>query len=126
MKSYNTLGRILYALPFIFFGISHFVKVDWFDATYTSFIPLGPFTIMLTGALLIAAGVSIITKKYIVLSTSLLAILLLIFILTIHIPHLIHEVDDTHFMFSLMLMVKDISLMGGSLLIAGTYSETAK
>lgn len=80
MKSFNTIGRILYALPFIFFGITHFIKVDWFDATFTSFIPLGPFTIMLTGVLLIAAGISIITKKYIKLSTTLLAILLLIFL----------------------------------------------
>jgi putative oxidoreductase len=126
MKNYSTIGRILYALPFIFFGVSHFVKVDWFDATYTSFIPLGPFTILLTGVMLIAAGISIITKKYIKLSTTLLAILLLIFILTIHIPHLINETDDTHFMFSLMLMVKDISLMGGSLMIAGMYSEESK
>lgn len=126
MKNYSTIGRILYALPFIFFGVTHFVKVDWFDSTFTSFIPLGPFTIMLTGVLLMAAGISIITKKYIQLSTSLLAVLLLIFIATIHIPHLINEVDDTHFMFSLMLMVKDISLMGGSLMIAGMYSENSK
>ena len=123
MKSYSTIGRILYGLPFIFFGINHFVKVDWFDSTYTSFIPLGPFTIMLTGVLLIAAGVSIITKKYIRIAATLLSVLLLIFILTIHIPHLINETDNTHFMFSLMLMVKDISLMGGSLMIAGMYSE---
>jgi putative oxidoreductase len=124
MKNLNTLGRILYALPFIFFGITHFVKVDWYDSTYTSFIPLGPFTIMLTGVLLVAAGLSILTKKYIKLSATLLAILLLVFILTIHLPHLLSETDSTHFMLSTMLMVKDISLMGGSLMIAGMADES--
>jgi uncharacterized membrane protein YkgB len=78
---------------------------------------------MLTGFLLIAAGISIITKKYIKLSASLLAVLLLIFILTIHIPHIHNETDDTHLMFSIMLMVKDISLLGGSLMIAGMAME---
>jgi putative oxidoreductase len=103
MKNLNTLGHILYALPFIFFGITHFINVEWYDSTYTSFIPLGPFTIMLTGVLLIAAGISIIIKKYVKLSATLLAILLLIFILTIHIPHLIAETDQTHLMMSTML-----------------------
>jgi putative oxidoreductase len=129
MKNYSAIGRILYALPFIFFGITHFIKVDWYDATYTSLIPLGPYTIMLTGVLLIAAGISIITKKYISLAALLLSALLLIFILTIHLPHLIQETDEMHFMMSLMLMVKDIALMGGSLMIAGMYSnqnETVK
>jgi len=124
MKNLNTLGRILYALPFIFFGVTHFIKVDWYDSTYTSFIPLGPFTIMLTGVLLIAAGLSILTKKYVRLSALLLALLLLIFILTIHIPHLLGETDSTHLMLSTMLMVKDISLLGGSLMIAGMASDS--
>lgn len=127
MKNLSTIGRILYALPFAFFGINHFIHVDWFAAEYISFIPIGPFTVMLTGVLLIAASISIITKKFMKLSTLLLSALLLIFILSIHLPHLVSEikapVDDeqsTHIILSLMLMIKDISLMGGSLVIAGT------
>ena len=49
-----------------------------------------------------------------------LAILLLIFILTIHIPHLFIDSDRTP---TLIALLKDISLMGGSLMIAGIYSE---
>jgi putative oxidoreductase len=50
----------------------------------------------------------------------LLAILLFIFIVTIHIPHLMTEADKT---VTLIALLKDISLMGGSLMIAGIYSE---
>jgi hypothetical protein len=50
----------------------------------------------------------------------LLAILLFLFIVTIHIPHLIHGTDTTA---TLIALLKDISLMGGSLMIAGMYSE---
>jgi hypothetical protein len=54
------------------------------------------------------------------LSTILLAILLFIFIITIHIPHLINGFDTTA---TVITLLKDISLMGGSLMIAGIYSE---
>jgi uncharacterized membrane protein YphA (DoxX/SURF4 family) len=49
-----------------------------------------------------------------------LAVLLFIFIVTIHIPHLIDGSDRT---ITLIALLKDISLMGGSLLVAGIYSE---
>lgn len=122
MKNYAFLGRILYAIPFILFGINHFINVEQLiDANFISFIPLGPFTIMLTGVLLIAAGISIITKKFMRLSTTLLASLLLIFIATIHIPHLINHVGNQAQ--NITTLLKDISLMGGSLMIAGLSNE---
>ena len=120
MKKISTIGRILFALPFAFFGINHFLMMDYYLGTLTSFIPKTAFVMILTGVLLIAASISIITKKLVKLSTMLLAVLLFIFIITIHIPNLIHEVDKT---VTLIALLKDISLMGGSLMIAGTYSE---
>ena len=42
----------------------------------------------LTGIMLIAASISIITKKFVKFSTLMLAVLLFMFIITIHIPHL--------------------------------------
>lgn len=49
-----------------------------------------------------------------------LAVLLFIFIVTIHIPHLLHDAEKT---ITIIALLKDISLMGGSLMIAGVYSE---
>jgi uncharacterized membrane protein len=120
MKKLRTLGRILFAIPFALFGINHFLMTDYYLGMLTSFIPLGAYTIILTGILLLAASISIITKKFVRLSTILLAILLFIFIVTIHIPHLFTEADRT---VTLIALLKDISLMGGSLMIAGFYSE---
>ncbi len=119
MKKLSTIGRILFAIPFAIFGINHFLMTDYYLGMLTSFIPLGPYTILLTGILLIAASISIITKKYVRLSTILLAVLLFIFITTIHIPHLFTDTDKTA---TLIALFKDISLMGGSLMIAGLYS----
>jgi len=86
----------------------------------TSFIPLGAYTIILTGIMLIVVSISIITKKFVKFSTLILAALLFIFIVTIHIPHLFTEADKT---ITIIALLKDISLMGGSLMIAGIYSE---
>lgn len=120
MNKITTAGRILFALPFAVFGINHFLMMDYYMGMLTSFIPRTGFIMVLTGLLLIAASISIITKKLVRLSTILLAILLFIFILTIHIPHLVNGFDTTA---TLVTMLKDISLMGGSLMIAGIYSE---
>ncbi len=123
MKNMTTIGRILYAIPFAVFGVNHFLMMDYYVGMLTSFIPLGAYTIILTGIMLIAASISILSKKYVKLSTLLLAGLLFIFIVTIHIPNLFHEADNTS---TLIALLKDISLMGGSLMIAGIYSDEEK
>ena len=63
MKKITTLGRILFAIPFALFGINHFLMMDYYLGMLTSFIPLGAYTIILTGIMLIAASISIITKN---------------------------------------------------------------
>lgn len=123
MKKMTTAGRILFAIPFAIFGINHFLMTDYYLGMLTSFIPLGAYTIILTGIMLIAASISIIFKKFVKLSTILLAILLFIFIITIHIPHLLHDTDKS---ITIIALLKDVSLMGGSLMIAGIYSEEEK
>lgn len=123
MKNISTIGRILFAIPFALFGINHFLMTDYYLGVLTSFIPLGAYTIILTGIMLIAASISIITKKFVKLSTILLAVLLFIFIVTIHIPHMFTDTDKTA---TIIALLKDISLMGGSLMIAGIYSEEEK
>ena len=120
MKNITTIGRILFAIPFALFGINHFLMTDYYLGMLTSFIPLGAYTIILTGIMLIVASISIMSKKFVVLSTIMLAILLFLFIVTIHIPHLLNESDKT---VTIIALLKDISLMGGSLMIAGIYYE---
>jgi uncharacterized membrane protein YphA (DoxX/SURF4 family) len=123
MKKITTIGRILFAVPFALFGINHFLMTDYYLGMLTSFIPLGAYTIILTGIMLIAVSISIITKKFVRLSTIILAFLLFLFIVTIHIPHLISETDRT---VTIIALLKDISLLGGSLMIAGIYSGEAE
>jgi uncharacterized membrane protein YphA (DoxX/SURF4 family) len=124
MKNITPIGRILFGLPFVIFGINHFVMMDYYLGMLTSFIPLGAYTIILTGILMIAAGISIITKKFVTQSALALAVLLFLFIITIHIPHLVKGTADQTA--TLIALLKDISLLGGSIMIAGVCSETIK
>jgi uncharacterized membrane protein len=120
MKKITTIGRILFAIPFAIFGLNHFLMTDYYLGMLTSFIPLGAYTIILTGIMMIAVSISIILKKFVKFSTIILAILLFLFIVTIHIPHLFQDADKTA---TIIALLKDISLMGGSLMIAGIFSE---
>jgi putative oxidoreductase len=120
MKKLTTIGRILFALPFLIFGVNHFLMMDYYMGMLTSFIPLGAYTIILTGILMIVTSISIMTKKFIIQSTIILASLLFLFIVTIHIPHLFDGSDRT---VTLIALLKDISLLGGSIMIAGMSIE---
>jgi uncharacterized membrane protein YphA (DoxX/SURF4 family) len=117
-KKLSLLGRILFALPFGIIGLHHFFVIDFYMGLLTSFIPGGGFTIVLTGALLVAACISIIANRYVKLSCFLLAGMLLLFIITIHIPNLFDIAENARFAF--MQLIKDTALMGGALIIAAT------
>jgi uncharacterized membrane protein YphA (DoxX/SURF4 family) len=123
MKNLVFIGRVLFAIPFAIFGINHFLMTDYYVGQLTSFVPRGAYTILLVGVLMIAASISIIVKKFVKFSTLLLALLLFVFIITIHLPHLFEDADKTA---TIIGLLKDISLMGGSLMIAGIYSENDK
>ena len=116
MKQLSTLGRILFALPFAVFGINHFVMQDFYLGMLTSFIPGGAYVIIFTGLILIAASISIILKKFVQVSSWTLAVLLFLFIVTIHIPHLFNADVETQKM-AMVAGLKDLSLLGGAILI---------
>jgi len=120
VKHLSTIGRILFALPFGILGLNHFLMYSYYVGIVSSFIPGGGFTVIITGLALIAASLSIIIKKFVKLSCLLLALLLFIFIVSIHIPMLF---DKSMATMALIELFKDTSLLGGSLLIAGIYGE---
>lgn len=113
-------GRFLFAIPFALFGINHFLMLDYYLGMLTSFIPFGAYTIILTGLLMIGISISIMTRWYVKQAAYTLAGLLLLFIMVIHLPHLFDDSDKTLVTIALL---KDISLMGGSLMIAGVCGE---
>jgi putative oxidoreductase len=122
MKHLTTAGRILFALPFGIMGLNHFLMYDYVVGIASTFIPGGGWTVIITGLALITVCISIILKKFIPFSCLLLAVLLLTFILTIHIPALF-DANPEKFNFAFFGLFTNLALMGASLFIAGIYKE---
>jgi uncharacterized membrane protein YphA (DoxX/SURF4 family) len=120
MKQLSTIGRVLFALPFGLLGLNHFFMYNYYVGIVSSFIPGGGFTVIITGLALIAASIAIAFKKFIRIACLLLALLLLIFICTIHIPGLFEPAQANT---ALIELFKDTALLGGALMIAGMYKE---
>jgi len=121
MKKLALIGRILFAIPFAIMGLNHFLMTNVFLGMMSSFIPGGAFTVLITGALLILASISIIFNKFIKVACFGLAGILFIFITTIHIPDLF----TVNWELALIELLKDTSLMGGAIVIA-VYSDSIK
>jgi uncharacterized membrane protein YphA (DoxX/SURF4 family) len=122
MKNLNYIGRIFLALPFIIFGINHFIIYDVFIGMLSSFIPNSVYLIFLAGALMIISGIAIIINKNVLFFCLILAGLLAIFILTIHIPLMIQGGENNHL--SWFAFLKDLGLLGGLLMIISSEQKT--
>ena len=115
----TTGARLLYAIPMALFGIFHFLNASQMTGMVPSFIPGGVFWVYLTGLALILAAVSILIQKQARLACLLLALMLIIFVLTIHLPGLGGE----NAQMAMPMLLKDTALAGGALAFAGTASD---
>ena len=118
----TVIARVLFSIPFLVFGLMHFMNAKAMAGIVPTWLPGGAAWVYITGVFLVAAGVSIITKRQGALACKLLAILLTLFILTVHLPGL----STPHAQMSMIGLLKDVGLVGGALLLAGIFdSETA-
>ena len=109
------IGRLLFAIPMGVFGLFHFLHGQAMAGMVPAFVPGGVLWVYITGLALIAAAVSIIMEKYDKIATQLLAVLLGIFILTIHLPGL---GNAQTMQMSMVALLKDLALLGGALVIS--------
>lgn len=111
----------MFAIPFGIFGIFHFMNAGSMAGLVPAFIPGGIFWVYLTGIAHLAACVSFIIEKKVYLAGLLLALMLLIFAFTIHLPGAI-EGNST----SMSNFLKDFTLAAGALILANRYSAESE
>lgn len=114
----KTVGRYLFALPFGIFGLMHLMSANDMAVMVPAYVPGGVIWVYLTGIALIAAAVSFIIQKKVFLAAILTAVLMLVFVLTIHLPGLIGGN-----MMAMASVLKDLGLAGGALLLASYYPQ---
>jgi putative oxidoreductase len=118
MKTLGSLGRIIFAIPFIVFGVMHFMNAEDMASDILTNWPIAEAIVYISGLAFILAGVSIITKIQAKIACLLLALLLLIIIATIHIP-LVVGGDQM----AMSILLRDLGLLGASLTYASILAK---
>lgn len=118
---HNVTSRIaiyLLAAALIIFGIYHFLQPQNMLVYVPSFIPGGIIWVYVVGAAFILAAIAFVTHKQAKLAGYLLALLLFIFVLTIHLPNYLNSGDKDMQQMALVSVLKDTALAAFALYIA--------
>lgn len=86
--SLTKIASIIYALTVLMFGVTHLRVGAGMAGLVPAWLPGGAVWVYITGVCLILASLSIIVGKFTRMACFLLATLLIVFVLTIHLPHL--------------------------------------
>ena len=127
MRHYHIISRIaIYALSvvLIIFGIFHFL----YPRDLLVYVPLslvgGIIWAYIVGGAFIIVGLSFLTNQYVKFTSYMLVIMLIIFILTIHVPNFMNAGDKEMRQFALINILKDTAIAGFALHIgAGAYHQ---
>ena len=125
----HTISRIaviILGVIMIVFGIFHFMKPDNLIVYVPDFLPGKKLLVYLVGVAFILAGVAFIAHKQVRLAGYLLAALLVIFVLTIHLPNYLNAASDDYKSMAFVSMLKDTALAAFAMYIgseAGNLPE---
>jgi uncharacterized membrane protein len=121
MKHYHIISRIaiyILSVVLIIFGVFHFIN----PRDLLVYVPLslvgGITWAYIVGAAFILVGISFLTNQFVKFTGYILAAMLVIFILTIHLPNYQHAGDRDMRQMALVNILKDTAIMGFALHIA--------
>ena len=123
-QTISRLAIILLALVMAVFGVYHFIYPQNLVNYVPSFLPdFGNLWVYIPGAAFILAAAAFITNKMVKLAGYLLAILLFIFVLTIHLPNYLNGSNDEYRQLSFINMLKDTAIAAFAMHIAANSSN---
>ena len=112
MNAFIGLGKYLFALPMALFGAINFTKAD----DMAGMAPFGgTIMVYLVGLCLILFAVSVFIGKYDKLAAVLLALLMIVFMITIH--------RSAAMTGDMSALLKDLAIAGGALMYAGGHAK---
>ena len=121
MRHYHIISRIaIYTLSvvLIIFGIFHFL----YPRDLMVYVPLslvgGISWAYIVGSAFVIVGLSFLTNQFVKFTSYLLVIMLIIFILTIHVPNFMNSGDKEMRQLALISILKDTAIVGFALHIA--------
>jgi putative oxidoreductase len=106
------------AIVMIVFGIQHFLHPYDLLVKVPDFLPGGIVWVYLVGAAFILAALSFMTNIWVKTAAYLLALMLFVFVLTIHLPNYMDTADKAYQQMALYNLLKDSALAAFALYIA--------
>lgn len=119
MKKIYKVFQKIFGIPWIIFGIQHFMFADFVAGLVPAYFPFRLFWAYFTGAAMIAAGLSFITDIKLRLAAFLLGAMLLMFILLIHVSTLTNDPSAIHWTRAL----QDFALASIAFMLTGNLSK---
>lgn len=117
MKTLSTLGRFIFAIPLIVFGIFHFLHAKAMAGTIASW-PVAEGLVYISGLALVLAGISIIINVKARLACLLLALFFLILIIGVHLSPALSGNQS-----AMTALLKDSMLLGAALTYSGILKK---
>jgi len=116
----SRIAIIILGIVLATFGIYHFLRPDNMLVYVPAFLPGGILWVYVVGVAFILAAIAFITHRMIKVTGYLLALLLLIFVLTVHLPNYLHSGDMELKQGAFVNLLKDTAIAAFALYIAST------
>jgi uncharacterized membrane protein len=116
------LNGVFIAASLAAFAPEHFNGPEFVQSMVPPWMPWHIFWPILVGCSLLAAGVSLIARKYERLSTTLLAVMFSLFVCMIYLPSTIRHPNVR---MAWIIMLRDLSFAAGAWALAGRHSREA-
>lgn len=108
----------LLSLVMIVFGVYHFLQPKMMLIYVPDWVPGGLVWVYFTGAAFIGAALAFLSNRLVKVAGYLLAALLLVFVLTIHLPNYLNAGDVEMQQQAFVNLLKDTAIMAFALFIA--------
>lgn len=116
-------GPLFFAWPLAVFGFQHFVFLHDVMNAVPPWLPGHVFWTVFVGIALVAASLSITTGIKAELAALMAGVMLLLFVLLIYVPGALQSSGER---ITVTLLLRDLSLSGGALALAGTYAAKGR
>lgn len=109
------LGPVFVGASLAAFSAEHFVLASFIQNSIPAWMPGRLFFTYFVGAALLGAAASFVLRRHVAVAGSLLALMFVIFVTTMHVPNALRAADR----FPWIVALRDLSFAGGAMALAG-------
>ncbi len=117
----STIARIVFALVMGFFALNHFMHPDMMTGAVPSFLPSPIIWVYIVAAALGLAAIALLIGVQVRLAGYLLGLLLIIILLSVHVPAIMNATDLAGKMGPMTMMLKDLGLAAAAFYIGSKH-----